>query len=40
MNVIRHLADPTDRGAREAAAFELECSKAAESSSAAPPRAS
>lgn len=31
MNVIRHLADPTDRGAREAAAFELECSKAAES---------
>jgi HK97 family phage major capsid protein len=31
MNVIRHLADPTDRTAREAAAFELECSKAAES---------
>lgn len=31
MNVIRHLADPADRGLREAAAFELECSKAAES---------
>lgn len=31
MNVIRHLADPSDRGLREAAAFELECSKAAES---------
>jgi len=31
MNVIRHLADPTDRAAREAAGFELECSKAAES---------
>jgi HK97 family phage major capsid protein len=30
MNVIRHLADPTDRSAREAAAFEIECSKAAE----------
>ena len=31
MNVIRHLADPSDRGLREAASFELECSKAAES---------
>ena len=31
MNVIRHLADPTDRASREAASFELECSKAAES---------
>jgi HK97 family phage major capsid protein len=30
MNVIRHLADPSDRSAREAASFELECSKAAE----------
>ena len=30
MNVIRHLADPTDRSARDAAGFELECSKAAE----------
>lgn len=30
MNVIRHLADPTDRSAREAASFELDCSKAAE----------
>lgn len=31
MNVIRHLADPTDRSARDAASFEIECSKAAES---------
>ena len=30
MNVIRHLADPSDRATREAASFELDCSKAAE----------
>ena len=30
MNVIRHLADPSDRSFREAASFELDCSKAAE----------
>lgn len=30
LKVIRHLADPSDRAAREEASFELECSKAAE----------
>lgn len=30
MNVIRHLVQPSDTKAREAAAFELECSRAAE----------
>ena len=30
MNVIRHLADPSDRASRDAASFELDCSKAAE----------